>query len=154
MPLRRWAIVLALPLLLAAKKHKKPEVEIWPPPAPGTDQAGEEIPKPKPQPKPVDAGDPYALDPELTAQPKSGPALDDQPAKSGEAEDTCADAFDDCKEDCAISHSQDDTLHVQRGKKLPVEKCLTRCKNRLDTCEEQHEAGFEKSDGEKPPDRD
>ena|SRR5947209_20310209 len=152
MALRRWAILLAIPLLVAAKKAKKPDVEIWPPPAPDTDQAGVEKPKPKPQP-PVDAGDPYALDPELTAPPRSGPSLDGK-ADQDDDDDRCADTFDDCKEDCAVSHSQDDTLHVQRGKKLPVERCLSKCKKRYDVCEEQREAGFDRGDSEKPPERD
>src|SRR5947209_19013877 len=128
--MKRWLLVLALLVPLAAladKAKKKPAgngVEIWPPPAPGTDQAGEKKPKPKPEPKPPEEPDGGVgeLDPALatpTAPPKPQAEPDDDDA-------ACDDAYADCKDDCAITHAPDDTLPVQKAKKAPGAKCPAR----------------------------
>jgi len=145
----RLLLLLAVfsPLVASAgkSKPKKPDVEIWPPPAPGTDQAGNPEPKPekKPAPEP-DAGNPLELDPELTESPSERPShVDDaKPADDEPTPDRCDEDFDDCKEDCSIAHTNDDTLHVKPGQKLPVQKCVSRCKQKHETCEEQLQAGF------------
>jgi len=139
------AMALAPRASLASSRHKQPDVQIWPPPAAGTDQAGQAVEKPKPKPPPPDAGDPLALDPSLTGEDPDAIPNGPPPAptpKKGPPDDPCNDVVASCREDCAISHSNDDTLHVKPGQPLPVTVCLRRCAHRYDTCEEQRDMGL------------
>jgi len=152
----RVLLVFALfwPLCAGAKSKKRAhdQVEIWPPPAPGTDQAGQPVEEPKPKPEPPpDAGDPYALDPELLQGPRSPRAA---PTSAEPIEDACADAYASCSEDCIVVHATDDTLHVKPGAKLPIAVCEGRCKQRLRICKEQKRVGIDQNDPHRREDED
>ena len=156
----RLLLVFALlwPLCASAKSKKKAhdQVEIWPPPAPGTDQAGSVLPPPPPKPQPPpDAGDPYVLDPQLTDDsPAPDAAPDPSKQDDDDAEDACADAFSSCSEDCIVIHANDDTLHVKPGTKLPIAICEGRCKKRLGICKEQKRIGIDQNDPHRAEDED
>ena len=135
------------------KKRSHDEVEIWPPPAPGTDQAGEVLPPPKPKPPPPsDAGDPYTPDPSVTDD--SLPPTTTTSSNDEDDEDACADAYSSCSEDCTVAHSNDDTLHVKPGTKLPIQVCEGRCKHRFNICKEQKRIGIDQNDPNRAEDED
>lgn len=151
------ALALLWPLAAGAGSNKKkrahPDVEIWPPPAPGTDQAGSVLPPPPKAPEPPpDAGDPYTLDPAvLNDQP---PAPEPKPSDDDDAEDACADGFSTCSEDCIVAHATDDTLHVKPGAKLPIQICESRCRKRRSICREQKRVGIDQNDPHRRDDED
>jgi hypothetical protein len=125
------AVLLAAPASADKARHPKASStpQIWPP---GPDD------EPKPKPKPVEPAPPPPE--ELPAPPAPPPA----PPAADEAEDDgpCAEAFDDCREDCTITHATDDTLHL-RGKHPPIVKCIARCQAERDRCDDAHAAGFD-----------
>lgn len=139
-----WLKLLALSLLVPAlagadkaDKEKPPKkdkgdpdkVEIWPPPA-KTDE------KPAPKPPP----------------PEETPPLDEPPPRvehkrHEEPEDHCEAPFEECREDCIVEHSNHDSLDP-KGRK-PLNKCLRRCQDAHDQCQERKSMGLDEARREK-----
>ena len=124
------AVLLASPASADKGHHPKPssQPQIWPP---GPDDA----PKPKP-PEPPPPTQVEELPP--PPAPPPAPAAVDDPDDDG----PCAEAEDDCREDCTITHATDDTLHL-RGKRPPIVKCIARCQAERERCDDQHAAGVD-----------
>lgn len=127
------AVLLSSAVAAADKPHpKKPSAQpqVWPP---GPEETAPKKPAPpEPPPAPVEELPPVPAPPPKPA-----------PAEADDADDACAEAFDDCREDCTIAHATDDTLHLPKGKKPPIVRCIARCQSARDGCEERQGAGLE-----------
>jgi hypothetical protein len=147
------ALALLLPSLARAEDKPKPSEApaIWPPapdedapkkPAPKAKKGGKDA-KEKDEPKEnSDEPLPRLTDDEDAHHP--APVVNEAP------EDPCDAPFDECREDCTITHSNDDTSKM--GGRKPLVTCIARCNKARAACEERRSLGLqEKRHDDSPP---
>ena len=156
----RVLLVLLILLPISVRADDKPKGSeapaIWPP-APDDDAPKKPAPKAKKGSKEAKEKD---ADKEAREKESSDEALphltDDEDAHHPAVvapeppEDPCDAPFDECREDCTIDHTNDDTTKV--GGRKPLVTCMTRCTKARSTCEERRSLGLqEKRRDDSPP---
>jgi hypothetical protein len=153
-----WLLWLVLPLAARADKSKKSsdQVEVWPPEPSDSDSDKPSQPskpnksskkdkskkssKDKSKDETATTKEPLNFDDEDEHKAENVDPADKDKAKAEPAENTCEPPFTECKEDCTIEHSNDDTSKLKGMK--PLEHCLKKCQAAFDGCEERRAEGL------------